>query len=256
MNNVCGIYKITSPTNKIYIGQSINIKRRIARYKCLDCKNQYKLHNSLLKYGWDLHIFEIICECNDDILNELEKYYIKYYDTFDTEHGLNLTDGGDSKRIVSLETRLKMSISGKGKSIGRKASPETIQKLSDSHMGIKPSKENLKKRSVALMGNKSKTGQKLSVETIEKLKVFRKKFRHSEKSKSKMSVDRKLLNAKKHNTYEIYNQNNELIYKFKGVFDTEMKKLNLPSTSFRKTYMNNTKFKIGKYKNWYAIKLK
>lgn len=26
---ICGIYKITSPSGKIYIGQSIDIKRRI-----------------------------------------------------------------------------------------------------------------------------------------------------------------------------------------------------------------------------------
>jgi predicted GIY-YIG superfamily endonuclease len=30
-----GIYKITSPSNKIYIGQSINIERRIKQYKLL-----------------------------------------------------------------------------------------------------------------------------------------------------------------------------------------------------------------------------
>lgn len=27
MDNICGIYKITSPVNKVYIGQSINIKK-------------------------------------------------------------------------------------------------------------------------------------------------------------------------------------------------------------------------------------
>ena len=193
MNKVCGIYKITSPTGKIYIGQSVNVKRRIARYKCFDCKNQYKLYNSLLKYSWNKHIFEMIHECNVDVLNKLEKYYINYYKTFNTEHGMNLTDGGDSKRIVSLETKLKMSISHKGKTLGRKASPETIQKLRDSHMNIKPSEETKRKIGDKSMGNKSKTGQKLSIETIEKLKIFRKKFKHSEESKSKMSFNRKYL---------------------------------------------------------------
>lgn len=253
MNKICGIYKITSPTGKIYIGQSINIKRRITRYKSLDCKNQYKLYNSLLKYGWDSHNFEIICECNIDILNDIEKYYIKFYNTFNSEHGMNLTDGGDSKRIISLETRLKMSISKKGKYLGRKASPETIQKLKDSHIVVKLSEETLKKRSQFMMGNTYNKGKHPSIETIEKLREIRKKFKHSDESKIKMSNDRKILNSKKHRTYEIYDQNDILIYKFKGVFDIEMKKLNLPSDSFRKTYLNNVKIKIGKYKNWFAI---
>ena len=52
-----GIYKITSPTNKIYIGQSIDIENRFTKYKSLDCKNQVRLYNSLKKYGFDKHKF-------------------------------------------------------------------------------------------------------------------------------------------------------------------------------------------------------
>lgn len=33
MDKNCGIYKITSPSGKIYIGQSIDIKRRWLDYK-------------------------------------------------------------------------------------------------------------------------------------------------------------------------------------------------------------------------------
>jgi hypothetical protein len=32
---IVGIYKITSPSGKVYIGQSINIERRIKEYKNL-----------------------------------------------------------------------------------------------------------------------------------------------------------------------------------------------------------------------------
>ena len=28
-----GIYKLTSPSNKVYIGQSLNIKNRLSKYK-------------------------------------------------------------------------------------------------------------------------------------------------------------------------------------------------------------------------------
>ena len=48
-----GIYKITSPTNKIYIGQSTNIENRWNDYyKMIRCKRQTRLYNSLKKYGF------------------------------------------------------------------------------------------------------------------------------------------------------------------------------------------------------------
>jgi group I intron endonuclease len=61
-----GIYKITSPSGKIYIGQSTNIENRFNSYRILDCKKQIKLYNSLKKYGWDNHIKEIVEECTED----------------------------------------------------------------------------------------------------------------------------------------------------------------------------------------------
>ena len=82
-----GIYKITNPNNKVYIGQSINIERRFLTYKKYNCQSQIKLYNSLNKYGFDNHIFEIIEECNDEELNTKERYYQEKYDAI--EKGLN-----------------------------------------------------------------------------------------------------------------------------------------------------------------------
>jgi hypothetical protein len=70
-----GVYKITSPSGKIYIGQSTNIKYRWKMYYRLACKQQPKLYNSLLKYTPDKHQFEIIQECSSNQLNEYEIYY-------------------------------------------------------------------------------------------------------------------------------------------------------------------------------------
>lgn len=109
MEKICGIYKITSPSGKIYIGQSVNILSRKSRYVNLHCEKQLKIYRLIIKHGWDAHKFEIIHECSRDMLNELERYYIKLFDTFGTEHGLNLTNGGDSaSREISEETREKM----------------------------------------------------------------------------------------------------------------------------------------------------
>jgi group I intron endonuclease len=46
------IYKLTSPSNKCYVGQTVNINKRFSEYKTFHhCKNQPKLFNSLKKYG-------------------------------------------------------------------------------------------------------------------------------------------------------------------------------------------------------------
>jgi group I intron endonuclease len=70
-----GIYKITNPSGNVYIGQSMDIARRLKTYKNTPNISQIKLYNSIKKYGWDKHIVEIIEECAIDLLNEKEVYY-------------------------------------------------------------------------------------------------------------------------------------------------------------------------------------
>jgi group I intron endonuclease len=72
--DMIGIYKITSPTNKTYVGQSINIEKRFKQYERLDCKKQPKLYNSFSKHGVKNHIFEILEECSLDELNTKEVF--------------------------------------------------------------------------------------------------------------------------------------------------------------------------------------
>lgn len=81
-NKMIGIYKIISPSNKIYIGQSINIKQRKQSYSYFNSYKKSigpKLFNSLKKYSFENHIFEIIEECSIEQLNEREIYWKKYY---------------------------------------------------------------------------------------------------------------------------------------------------------------------------------
>ena len=111
-----GIYKITSPSGKVYIGQSINVEKRFQGYKALRCKGQPRLFNSLKKYGYDKHKFEILCECSIEELNEKERYYQDLYSVLNGK-GLNcvLTKSSDRYVVISKETRLKMSIASKGR---------------------------------------------------------------------------------------------------------------------------------------------
>lgn len=221
MNKICGVYKITSPSGKIYIGQSRDVIFRISHYKNMNCKGQPKLFYSLKKYGWDEHVFEIICECDINNLNKLETYFIKFYDTFNTKHGMNLINGGGARKIFSDESKKKMSYNAKN----RKYSKETRAKLSNALKGIKRSEETLKKMSLC------KTGLKHTNET--KLKI----------SKNKSG------------TYEIYDNNNKLFHKVHGNIKKELKLFNFPEHRFCDSYRNNEKIKGGLYENWYVIKL-
>lgn len=112
-----GIYKITSPSNKIYIGQSIDIDKRFKDYKSLKSKLQRLLHRSFLKYGVDNHIFEIVEECSIDSLNQRERYWQEYYNVLDTTKGLNLkyTETNDRTGLLSEESKKKVSIGNTGK---------------------------------------------------------------------------------------------------------------------------------------------
>lgn len=121
---ICGIYKITSPSGKIYIGQSKDCLFRKTEYSRVRCKQQAKLYQSLLKYSWEAHVFEIIYECKKEELNNWEKYYVDFFKTFNTKHGLNLRDGGGNHATFSEETKKKMG----DKSRGRIKSEETKRK--------------------------------------------------------------------------------------------------------------------------------
>lgn len=96
-----GIYKITNQINqKVYIGQAQDIQRRWRNHRT-DAKNCTKpeilknpLYQDIKKYGIDNFIFEIIEICSLKELDDKEKYWISYYDSFN--NGYNRTEGGQT----------------------------------------------------------------------------------------------------------------------------------------------------------------
>lgn len=111
-----GIYKITNPKGAIYIGQSINLEKRKITYSKAKCKAQRKIYNSIVKYGWDNHRFEIIYECTREELNYYERNFGELYDVLSVNNlNLLLPTGDEDTTMVSDETRLKMSKSQSGK---------------------------------------------------------------------------------------------------------------------------------------------
>jgi len=108
-----GIYKITSPSGKIYIGQSRDIKARKHSYKNNRAKSQPRLYHSMVKYGFEAHSFEIIHFCEIEELDKLERMYIAQFESHG-RNGLNCMMGGDFI-THSNETRAKLSTSHKKK---------------------------------------------------------------------------------------------------------------------------------------------
>lgn len=145
MDKICGIYKITSPAGKIYIGESEDILNRKYYYKILSCKKQARLYNSLKKYGWENHTFEIIEECEFNDLLCRERYWQDFYDVLgDTGLNLKLTNCGDLKIIMSQETKNKISLKNKGVNNGMFGKKQT-EEFKKERRDYKHSSESIEK---------------------------------------------------------------------------------------------------------------
>ena len=97
------IYMFTSPSNKSYIGQTIQ-SLEARRSQHVHSKGCRLLHHAIVKYGINNFKCEVLTECPDDELNENEAFFIRKYNTL-TPNGYNLTTGGDSNYSVGIETR-------------------------------------------------------------------------------------------------------------------------------------------------------
>ena len=101
------IYKYTSPSNKIYIGQTCrNLDRRAANgIGYIHCTHFY---SAILKYGLENFKREILKEnLTLDEANYWEEYYINYYDSSNREKGYNIRLGGNNSKC-SEESKEKI----------------------------------------------------------------------------------------------------------------------------------------------------
>lgn len=153
------VYKITSPTGRLYIGSSINIEQRWKSYKKLSCKQQPKLYRSFKKHGVKNHIFEIIWKGDICEMLKFETLLGRKYDVLSPGNlNLALPKLGDVYSCISEETREKM----RRANLGKKMSPEAIEKTRLFNLTRVISQETRDKQ------RKAMKGRKLSKEHIEK----------------------------------------------------------------------------------------
>lgn len=156
------IYKATFPNGKCYIGQTTKtLKHRIGQHLYNLNRENLAFHNAIKKYGEDGLTWSAIDTADDlEELNRKEMFWIEFHKSYvhnEYSNGYNLTRGGDgsmgfrhSKETclklrsdhlgtkASDETRLKMSVTRKGKTnghLGTKASDETRAKMSATSRG-------------------------------------------------------------------------------------------------------------------------
>lgn len=116
------IYKITNKINgKSYIGQTIqNVKERFYQYcatKCSQAILNMVIHKAINKYGKSNFTIEVIEEVESTNLNDRERYWIRYYDSYN--NGYNSTEGGQDgiKLFKNLDTESIVREYKSGKSL-------------------------------------------------------------------------------------------------------------------------------------------
>lgn len=125
------IYKISNLQNgMIYIGQTINIKRRIKEYKYksrnLESKSKYKIMEEINKYGFENFSFDVIEDnIEDKDLDEREIFWINKLESRNPHIGYNSKEGGRGGKMIQ----------------------DSIHKMSDSSRKFRHTEEEKLKRS-------------------------------------------------------------------------------------------------------------
>jgi group I intron endonuclease len=180
-----GVYAIVNKENgKRYIGSSYRIENRWSEHKRdlrLNRHHSPLLQNAWNKYGEDYFDFVVIQKCSPTNLVICEQFYLDEeikpeYNSYPYASMVGMTEEeinkrhesqigrphphkGDKGRIVSEETRAKMSFAHKGKKLkgGWHHTPDSKARISTASKGRGIGNKHG-------LGNKSNTGRKLSLE--------------------------------------------------------------------------------------------
>lgn len=160
---MCLIYRISNDFDeKVYVGQTWGtIKARFSRHCMVGQSNCVHLIRAIQLYGKEHFKIEcLLVTHTQEMADHWERHFIERYDSI--ANGYNCREGG-SRGKHNDESRRKLA----EKATGRKHTPETLKKMSDSHLGQSP-------------GNKGITGVvKQSAETRAKQSAGRKGKRQS-----------------------------------------------------------------------------
>ena len=137
------VYVHINKTNgKCYVGQTCQ-KPEVRWNHGRGYKENIYFYRAIEKYGFDDGFEHCILKENlsQDEADYWERYYIDFYKSTDNNFGYNLDSGGNKNKIISDETKRKMSenhydISGENNPMfGKKHKSSSIKKMSDIKKG-------------------------------------------------------------------------------------------------------------------------
>lgn len=105
MTKLGKIYLISNDINdKVYVGQTIQTLNKRFNGHCCYSKSDRSVNmyikRAIHKYGKDKFHITLIEECPINLLNDREKYWIAFYDSYN--NGYNLTKGGQDSNYFNL----------------------------------------------------------------------------------------------------------------------------------------------------------
>lgn len=156
------VYKHISPSGKVYVGQTCELKKRWRSkgYNYLQKNNKGKYNqptfaHALLKYGWDNFLHIVILEnLTKSEADYAEKYLIRWYKIHNMSY--NISDGGEGNSKPMTEEQKRQLTERMRKNNPRRGvhlTEETKQKIRISQVGKVMSKESREKMRKAHLGS-------------------------------------------------------------------------------------------------------
>ena len=139
------IYKYENTFNhKVYIGQTIDEKKRFSAHKSAIIEKNPHFHAAIKKYGFENFNYEVLfriqCELTEYVkivLDEMEMYYINKFNSTNPIYGYNITSGGGGTIGYKLSEEHKKKISDAMKSKHIHLSKEQILALQEKRREVK-----------------------------------------------------------------------------------------------------------------------
>ena len=141
------IYKLTSPSKRVYIGRAKDFNDRMAqhKYEATVLRKDYPLYRAIRKYGWENFKKEVIDTAPKHYIVELEKHYIIEHNAIKMGYNATIssTAGGDkwerrkdTQQFQDFKDKMKIINSGENNGMyGRKHSEETKKLLKEKAAG-------------------------------------------------------------------------------------------------------------------------
>jgi len=180
ISNFCIYILQNRINNKIYVGQTNSVKKRLEKHK-MDSKSSRPsmiISRALNKYGFENFNFILIEEnLSLEDANYWEVFYIQFFQSKNKLFGYNLKDGGKNSKHSQI-TKDKISAWHKGRPgkfgdknpfFGLKHTDETKEKISKANSGRVVSSEIKLKISLATTGEKN-ANSKLNASDVLKMK--------------------------------------------------------------------------------------